>query len=103
VKRHCPLRRTSGLHWGKAMLLARASEQPVFRWDEIYFLMKDGDERVICTVSTRVLLALGDTVGMNDAQMIFRAYREEIERAASRKYVRTAREPYEILDIGEFR
>jgi hypothetical protein len=85
------------------MPLTRASEQPVFRRDEICFLMKDGDEQVICTVSTRVLLAFGDTADVNDAQMIFRTYREEIERAASRQYDRTRREPYELLDIGEFR
>jgi hypothetical protein len=83
------------------MPLTRASEQPVFRRDEICFLMKDGETQVICAVSTRVLLVFGDPLGMNDAQMIFRAYREEIERAASQRYDRTAREPYEILNIGE--
>jgi hypothetical protein len=83
------------------MPLTRASEQPVFRWDEICFLMKDGEAQVICAVSTRVLLAFGDPISMNDAQTIFWPYREEIERAASQKYDRTAREPYEILDIGE--
>jgi hypothetical protein len=61
--------------------------------------MKDGAAEVICTISTRVLLAFDDTV--SDAVLIFRAYREEIERAASRKYDRTAREPYEILDVDE--
>jgi hypothetical protein len=87
------------LHWGNAMPLTRASEQPVFRRDEICFLMNDGAEEVICKVSTRVLSAFGDTV--SDTVLIFRAYREEVERAASQKYDRTAREPYEILDVGE--
>jgi hypothetical protein len=81
------------------MPLTRASEQPVFRRDEICFLMEDGAEEVICTVSTRVLLAFGDTV--SNAVLIFRAYREEIERAASEKYDRSAREPYEILRVSE--
>jgi Protein of unknown function (DUF1488) len=81
------------------MLLARASEQPVFRRDEICFLMKVRCGGGICTISTRVLLAFGDTV--DDAVLIFRAYREEIERPASEKYDRTAREPYEILDVGK--
>jgi hypothetical protein len=83
------------------MPLTRASEQPVFRRDQICFLMKNGAEEVICTVSIRILLAFGDTVGTNDPQTIFSAYREEIERAASRKYDRIAREQYEVLDIGE--
>jgi hypothetical protein len=83
------------------MPLTRASEQPVFRRDEICFLMNDGGEEVICTVSIRVLLALGETVGTNDAQTIFRGHREEIERAASQKYDRTARVPYETLGVGE--
>jgi hypothetical protein len=83
------------------MPLTRASEQPVFRQDEICFLMKDGEAPVICGVSTRVLLAFGDPLGMNDAQTIFWAHREKIERAESQKYDRTGRVPYEILDIGE--
>jgi hypothetical protein len=83
------------------MPLTRASEQPVFRRDEICFLMKNGAEEVICTVSIRILLAFGDTVGTNDPQTIFSAYREEIERAASQKYDRIAREQYEVLDICE--
>jgi hypothetical protein len=48
-------------------------------------------EEVICTISTRVLLAFGDKFGMNDAPLIFWTCREEIERAASQKYDRTAR------------
>jgi Protein of unknown function (DUF1488) len=82
------------------MPLTRASGQPVFRRDEICFLMKDGEE-VVCTISTRVLLALGVAIGMDDAPLIFWTYREEIERAASQKYDRTARQQYEILDIRE--
>jgi hypothetical protein len=83
------------------MPLTRASGQPVFRRDEICFLMKGSAEEVICTISTRVLLAFGDKFGMNDAPLIFLTYREEIERAASQKYDRTVRHPYEILEIGE--
>jgi hypothetical protein len=87
------------LEKGDAANQTRASEQPVFERDEICFLMEDGAEEVICTVSTRVLLAFDGTA--SDAVLIFRAYREEIERAASQKYDRTAREPYEILRVGE--
>jgi hypothetical protein len=48
------------------------------------FLMKNGaEEEVICTVSFRILLAFGDTVGTNDPQTLFTACRGEIERAAS--------------------
>jgi hypothetical protein len=48
------------------------------------FLMKNGaEEEVICTVSFRILLAFGDTVGTNDPQTLFSACRGEIERAAS--------------------
>jgi hypothetical protein len=83
------------------MPLTRASGQPVFRRDEICFLLQDGGKKVICTISTGVLLAFGDKFGMSDAPLIFWTYRDEIERAASQKYDRTAREPYEILDIGE--
>jgi Protein of unknown function (DUF1488) len=85
--------------WGAAMLLATASGQTVFRPDGVRFLMKDGPDEVVCTISNRALSALGDTVGMNDTTLIFWAYRDEIERAASAKYDRTAREQYEILDI----
>jgi hypothetical protein len=83
------------------MPLTRASGQPVSRRDEICFLMKGSAEEVICTISTRVLLAFGAKFGMNDAPLIFWTYREEIERAANQKYDRTARHPYEILDVGE--
>jgi hypothetical protein len=83
------------------MPLTRASGQPVFRRDEICFLMQDDAEKVICTISTRVLLDFGDKFGMSDASLIFWTCREEIERAASQKYDRTAREPYEILEVGE--
>jgi hypothetical protein len=83
------------------MPLTRASEQPVLRRDEIRFLMSDGGDEVICNISHRALLVLGATVGITDVRDIFSAYRDEIERAASDKYDRTAREQYEILEIGE--
>jgi hypothetical protein len=47
------------------------------------------------------LLALGAAVGLTDARDIFWACRDEIERAASDKFDRTAREQYEILVIDE--
>jgi hypothetical protein len=85
----------------KAMPLTRASERPVLRPDEIRFLMSNGANEVICNISLRVLLALGASVGMTDTRDIFRTYRDQIERAASGKYDRSAREQYEILDVEE--
>jgi hypothetical protein len=38
---------------------------------------------------------------MQDAQMVFWAYQDEIERAASDKYDRTGRKDYAILHIDE--
>jgi Protein of unknown function (DUF1488) len=83
------------------MPLARASEQPVLRRDEVRFLMNDGAAEVICNISHRVLLAFGAAAGMTDAREIFRAYRDEIDRAASDKYDRTAREQYEVLEVDK--
>jgi Protein of unknown function (DUF1488) len=83
------------------MPLTRASEQPIFKRDEIRFLMNDGADELICKVSYRVLLAFGVAADFNDARDIFWADRDEIERAASDKYDRTAREEYEILDVDE--
>jgi hypothetical protein len=83
------------------MPLTRASEQPVLRRDEIRFLMKDGADEVICSVSHRVLFAFGAATGLTDARDIFWACRDEIELAASDKYDRTAREEHEILDLAE--
>jgi Protein of unknown function (DUF1488) len=83
------------------MPLTRASGRPILRMDGVRFLMMDGPCELICSISIQALLAFGDKVGMNDAQMIFWAYWDEIERAASDKYDRTSREHYEILGIDE--
>jgi hypothetical protein len=81
------------------MPLTRARGRPVFKRDGVRFLMRDGPNEVLCNVSLRALLSFGRTVGMDDAAMIFAAYRHRIERAASDKYDRTARGDYEIVTV----
>jgi hypothetical protein len=71
------------------MPLTRASEQPAFGRDEICFLMKDGIEEVICTVSIRVLLAFGETVGTNNRRRSSGA----TEKRSSARQVRNTIEP----------
>jgi hypothetical protein len=53
--------------------------------------MKDGEWEIVCSISNRTLMAYGAKRGMQDAQMVFWAYQDEIERAASDKYDRTGR------------
>ena len=81
------------------MPLTRASERPVFRKDGVRFLMKEGPHEAPCHISHDDLLSFGRTVGMRDTALIFEAYREEIERAASDKYDRTGRGDYGIIIV----
>jgi Protein of unknown function (DUF1488) len=82
------------------MPLTRASERPVFRRDGVRFLMKEGPREVPCHIYQDDLSSFGRTVGMRDTALIFEAYREEIERAASDKYDRTGRGDYEIIIVS---
>jgi hypothetical protein len=83
------------------MPLTRVPKQPVLKMSSIRFLMKDGAWELICSISNRTLMAFGAKWGMKDAQMVFWAYQDEIERAASDKYDRTGRKHYGILHIHE--
>jgi hypothetical protein len=83
------------------MPLTRVPKQPVLRMTSIRFLMKDGEWELICSISNRTLMAFGAKWGMKDAQMVFWAHQDEIERAASDKYDRTGRKDYGILHIHE--
>jgi hypothetical protein len=78
-------------HFGVTMPLTRASERPVFSRDGVRFLMKEDPHEVSCHISHDDLSSFGRTVGMRDTALIFEAYREEIECAASDKYDRTGR------------
>jgi Protein of unknown function (DUF1488) len=99
VKRHFRYGEQGAVR-GTAMPLTRASGQTVFRRNGVRFLMKDGLDEIVCSISNPVLLDFGDTVGISDIPLIFLTYREKIERAASSRYDRSTREPYEILKIG---
>jgi Protein of unknown function (DUF1488) len=83
------------------MPLTRVAKQPILKMSSIRFLMKDGEWELICSISNRTLMAFGARWGMQDAQMVFWAYQDEIERAASDKYDRTGRKDYAILHIDE--
>jgi len=67
------------------MPLTSTFEKPVFKRDGVAFLTKDGPHRVPCQIFHHDLLSFFGTVSMNDAALIFAAYREMIERAASEK------------------
>jgi hypothetical protein len=61
--------------------------------------MKDGLREVRCHIATDTLVNFGKTADLSGAPLIFAAYIELIERAASEKYDRTTRVDYEILTI----
>jgi hypothetical protein len=48
---------------------------------DIHFLMKDDDSEneLICSISSNILLALGQAVGLSHPGFIFRAFRDRIE------------------------
>jgi Protein of unknown function (DUF1488) len=81
------------------MPLRRAADRFIYRRGIVHFLMKDGGDEVICAISPRVLVEIGEQVGLRNAIYVFWAFRDEIERAASAKYDGAARVPYEIVEI----
>jgi hypothetical protein len=84
------------------MALKRASDRFTVRERSVHFLMEDdGAGEVICSISSTTLVAIGQAAGLSHPIFIFLAFREKIERAASEKYDRTARIPYEILSLQE--
>jgi hypothetical protein len=84
------------------MPLTRASERFVMRDRNVLFLMKDDcGEEAVCAISSKALLTIGQAAGLSRTVFIFLAFREKIERAASAKYDRTVRVPYEILAVQE--
>jgi hypothetical protein len=83
------------------MPLRRASSRFIKRRKAFHFLMKGDGREVICSVSERVLMALGETMGLRSPVYTFWAVRDEIERAASAKYDQTPRSDYEVIEIEE--
>jgi Protein of unknown function (DUF1488) len=81
------------------MPLKRASETYTLREDGIYFLMQDGPEEVVCQIILEALSKLGRTTGLIGPTEIFETGRDTIERAASNKYDRTRRGPYEVVTV----
>jgi hypothetical protein len=67
--------------------------------DGIHFLMQDGPTVVVCRITVEALFQLGRTVSLTEPTEIFETGRDAIERAASNKYDRTSRRPYEVLTI----
>jgi hypothetical protein len=65
----------------------------------INFLMRDGPAEVICRIDLEILSQFGKTIGLSEAIEIFEAGRAAIERAASDRYDRTSRRPYEVVTI----
>jgi hypothetical protein len=61
--------------------------------------MQDGPIEVVCRITVEALTQLGETLGLSEPYEIFEAGRDAIERAASNKYDRTNRRPYEVLTI----
>jgi Protein of unknown function (DUF1488) len=81
------------------MPLTRASERYTLREDGINFLMQDGPIEVVCQIVLEALSQLGRAIGLTEPIDIFETGRDAIERAASDKYDRTTRRPYEVVTI----
>jgi len=77
----------------------RADERYTVREDGIYFLMQDGPMEVVCEITLEALSQLGRTIGLTEPTDVFVSGRAAIEHAASEKYDRTSRRPYEIVTI----
>jgi Protein of unknown function (DUF1488) len=77
----------------------RADERYAVREDGVYFLMQDGPKEVVCEITLEALSELGRTLGLTEPTAIFVTGRDAIDRAASDKYDRTSRRPYEIVTI----
>jgi hypothetical protein len=83
----------------RSMPLTRASDQYTSSVDGINFLMRDGPIEVICQIDLETLSQFGSTIGLSGTIEIFETGRATIERAASTKYDRTSRRPYEVVTI----
>jgi Protein of unknown function (DUF1488) len=86
------------------MALTRANERYTYGVDGIHFLMHDGPIGigpmwVVCRVTLEALSQFGRTMRLTEPTDIFETGRDAIERAASNKYDRTTRVPYEILTV----
>src|SRR5271156_4715805 len=80
----------------RAMPLITGSQRAFFRNGGVRFMMNAGTTEVPCLVSKRTLSNLGKAAGLTEAPLIFAAYRERIERAASDKWDRSTRQDYEV-------
>jgi hypothetical protein len=109
----------------QGMPLTRAIERYTPREDGIDFLMRDGPTEVVCEITLQAsgafrrrmdrangkpsrcreswrgltLSQFGRTICLTEPTKIFETGRDAIERAASDKYDRTARVPYEVLTV----
>jgi Protein of unknown function (DUF1488) len=81
------------------MPLTRAQERYTFRVDGIHFLMQDGPMEVVCRITVEALSQFGRTIGLTESNEILETGRDAIERAASNKYDRTRRRPYEVVTV----
>ena len=81
------------------MSLTRAQERYTSSLDGIHFLMQHGPIEVVCRIAVEALSQLGQTLGLSEPNEIFETGKDAIERAASNKYDRTSRRPYEVLII----
>lgn len=101
-------KRYRGRGWGmriassprtRLMPLTRANDRYTSGTDGIHFLMQDGPMEVICRITVEALFQLGRTIGLSEPSEVFETGRTVIERAASNKYDRTNRRPYEVVTI----
>ena len=82
------------------MLLTRADDRYTSRLDGVNFLMHDGQIEVVCRIDLETLSQFGRTIGLSETIEIFETSRATIERAASNKYDRTSRHPYEVATVA---
>ena len=83
----------------RLMPLTRASDRYTSGVDGIHFLMQDGPMEVVCRITVEALFQLGRTIGLSEPSEVFETGRAAIERAASNKYHRTSRRPYEVVTV----
>jgi hypothetical protein len=81
------------------MPMTRARDNYTLGVDGIRFLMRDGRVEVICQIDLETLSQFGSTLGLSETTEIFELGRATIERAASDKYDRTSRHPYEVVTV----
>ena len=79
----------------RLMPLTRAND----RYTGINFLMRDGPIEVICHIDLETMSQFGRTIGFSETIEIFETGRATIERAATTKYDRTSRRPYEVVTV----